>query len=189
MCGEKDTRVLAFHHTDPQTKRRRVFSNPTSAARFLDEANKCLVVCQNCHAKIHAHERRQGTFRDVYILPKLPTNLSTTNKNETKRQADRRIRERNKKFTEDLKKSGCIRCGELDVDCLVFHHRDPSTKSETIASLVVRHANVEKIRTEASKCDILCWNCHKIYHSAENCRPHQIKSKTRCDPQLHPFAH
>jgi hypothetical protein len=59
--------------------------------------------------------------------------------------------------------SGCIRCHEADHRCLLFHHRDPSTKkfqvsqsswSRTLASLI----------EEIAKCDIICANCHHKEH-------------------------
>lgn len=42
---------------------------------------------------------------------------------------------------------------------LQFHHVDPSTK-EFAVSLRGRTRHIERVRAEASKCVLLCSNCH-----------------------------
>ena len=52
-CGENDPAALDMHHTDPSTKE----GDPSRRGRFenfLKEAKKCVVLCRNCHAKVHA---------------------------------------------------------------------------------------------------------------------------------------
>lgn len=55
QCGEDDWRCLDFHHTDPTQKlksvRRAFFNNGKQAAK--DEADKCQILCANCHRKHH----------------------------------------------------------------------------------------------------------------------------------------
>ena len=53
VCGESEPWVLDMHHLDADTKER----NPAASATlstFLREADKCVLVCANCHRKIHA---------------------------------------------------------------------------------------------------------------------------------------
>tara|TARA_R110000824_G_scaffold397878_1_gene601157 strand:- start:240 stop:653 length:414 start_codon:yes stop_codon:yes gene_type:complete len=59
QCDEKVPQVLDFHHIDPKTK---LIDIPTMLSesfnehhktRFLDEIAKCVLVCANCHRKIH----------------------------------------------------------------------------------------------------------------------------------------
>ncbi len=53
LCGhEKDKRVLHLHHVDPSEKLGQVgsFSLESKARR---EAQKCILVCGNCHTEIH----------------------------------------------------------------------------------------------------------------------------------------
>jgi hypothetical protein len=63
----------------------------------------------------------------------------------------------------------CVRCGESDSDCLEFHHREPKGSvngrrvDAPIASLVMR--SEAYIRREASRCDVLCANCHRREHA------------------------
>lgn len=56
LCPEKEPIVLDFHHIDPKTKlfgitRRHIKRN---AYRLAAEIAKCVVLCKNCHAKVHA---------------------------------------------------------------------------------------------------------------------------------------
>jgi hypothetical protein len=55
-CGETDVTCLDLHHHDPAQK---TFDFGTgiegrSVREVQDEAEKCVVLCRNCHAKIHA---------------------------------------------------------------------------------------------------------------------------------------
>ena len=57
-CGDVNSWRLAFHHVDPNNKVSgisQMVSNHMSRVLIMEEINKCIVVCQNCHADIH-HE-------------------------------------------------------------------------------------------------------------------------------------
>jgi transposase len=56
---------------------------------------------------------------------------------------------------------GCCRiCGyDRFPGALHFHHRDPAAKSFTLSSLGVTRS-LERMRSEARKCILLCSNCH-----------------------------
>lgn len=56
FCSEDDASCLDFHHTDPTTKDGDVsdmmyFMSQSSIKREMD---KCVVLCSNCHRKLHA---------------------------------------------------------------------------------------------------------------------------------------
>ena len=53
LCGEKEPVSLDFHHLDPKAKDGAVARQP-SIARVLAEIAKCVVLCANCHRKVHA---------------------------------------------------------------------------------------------------------------------------------------
>ena len=56
QCDETDTACLDFHHCDPSGKDGKVANMLTKSMRLAaNELNKCIVVCANCHRKIHAH--------------------------------------------------------------------------------------------------------------------------------------
>lgn len=55
VCGEKFAQCLELHHLDPSTKE---FSSAEAFNKswetFIVEAEKCVVLCANCHRKVHA---------------------------------------------------------------------------------------------------------------------------------------
>ena len=56
ICGySKSHRALTFHHLDPTTKLFSVAGNgiPRAWKRLIDEAKKCVMLCNNCHAEVH----------------------------------------------------------------------------------------------------------------------------------------
>lgn len=62
-------------------------------------------------------------------------------------------------------KSSCHVCPEDDPAVLDFHHLNPATKTDTVASLVYKNAPISKIQTELHKCVPLCSNCHRKVHA------------------------
>jgi hypothetical protein len=63
---------------------------------------------------------------------------------------------------------GCKQCGyNAHPKALEFHHRDPKTKDFNV-SAAVSGIGIVKFLTEISKCDILCANCHAIFHATES---------------------
>lgn len=55
FCPENATCCLHFHHQDPKQKDLEVSiaARQWSWKRIMKEIDKCIVVCANCHAKIH----------------------------------------------------------------------------------------------------------------------------------------
>jgi transcription elongation factor Elf1 len=57
-CGEKDPICLEFHHVNPSTKLDTIpnlIQNKEPWDIIKEEIKKCIVVCSNCHKKIHAN--------------------------------------------------------------------------------------------------------------------------------------
>lgn len=55
-CGENHPAVLDLHHTDPAVKD----LHPSGASGrkiFYEEVEKCIVLCSNCHRKLHYNLR------------------------------------------------------------------------------------------------------------------------------------
>ena len=55
----------------------------------------------------------------------------------------------------------CVDCGERDLRCLEFDHRDPSEKHAQIALLVSNSRSWTVVLREIEKCDVRCANCHR----------------------------
>lgn len=51
LCNEKDIRCLEFHHIEPGEAISNLIGK--SQERLEAEMTKCLVICANCHKKIH----------------------------------------------------------------------------------------------------------------------------------------
>lgn len=74
-----------------------------------------------------------------------------------------------KKWFQDeiVAKSKC-KCGESHPACIDFHHKDPLEKDNKLSNLVHNLRSKERILAEVAKCEVLCSNCHRKEHYAEN---------------------
>lgn len=70
-----------------------------------------------------------------------------------------------KKFLIEQKGGKCENCGyNKNYAALCFHHKDPSDKLFEIDSRKCSNTNLQSLITEASKCLLLCHNCHMELH-------------------------
>jgi len=59
-CGyDKCISALEFHHVDPETKAMKNLGTTVALSKQKEEADKCILVCANCHREIH-HELDNG---------------------------------------------------------------------------------------------------------------------------------
>lgn len=66
-----------------------------------------------------------------------------------------------RKIIQAIKEQPCMDCGvQYPPYVMDFDHRDPETKTLTIAN-VAKHG-LQKLLDEIEKCDIVCSNCHRI---------------------------
>lgn len=58
-CGFSDSRCLQFHHLDPNEKELEiaVLAHQGSMKKLIYELKKCIILCANCHRKLHAKTR------------------------------------------------------------------------------------------------------------------------------------
>jgi transcription elongation factor Elf1 len=57
VCGEKESVCLDFHHLNPIEKDLNLATVKNwgySIERLQSEINKCVILCSNCHRKLHA---------------------------------------------------------------------------------------------------------------------------------------
>lgn len=59
-CGEKHPACLDFHHINPEEKEFQIsnFQRNKSLKRIKEEITKCIIICSNCHRKLHWNERQ-----------------------------------------------------------------------------------------------------------------------------------
>jgi len=78
-----------------------------------------------------------------------------------------RMNKLNVKHDELLATQWCIYCGENDIRCLDWHHRNPHEKKLSVCVAIMRTWSWEKIMAEIEKCDCVCANCHRICNYKE----------------------
>jgi hypothetical protein len=151
-CQERDIDCLEFHHTDPRTKTRELAQLcKHSRKRLLEELNKCVVLCANCHCKEHRKPRQQTRLRPHLV--------------------------RKQGLIDKALSAGCSDCGEKDPICLEFHHRRGTVRRATVPGL--RNYRIEILLAEIKKCDVLCANCHAKRHSRSRRLPRGLRKKSR----------
>jgi hypothetical protein len=57
QCGESHIATLDFHHTNPSEKEFGIARSSRSRENILKEIEKCIILCSNCHRKLHWEER------------------------------------------------------------------------------------------------------------------------------------
>ena len=82
---------------------------------------------------------------------------------ECEHEKSRQKREHKKNLLIELKEVGCCICGETDPVCLDFHHYDQSEKEFNISQALTK--SVKDMLLEASKCVVVCSNCHRKIHA------------------------
>lgn len=68
MCSEGHFAVLDFHHLNPSQKDRTIsemIKDSVSLEKIKLEIKKCIIVCANCHRKLHYEERLK---KDLQII-------------------------------------------------------------------------------------------------------------------------
>ena len=69
-CGEDRGYVLDYHHLDPSLKENtiaRMTSNCYTLDKIMDEVQKCICLCSNCHREFHHFEKSQGISIEEYL--------------------------------------------------------------------------------------------------------------------------
>lgn len=75
--------------------------------------------------------------------------------------------ERLRKIVNDYKSGHpCKICGEGDIRCLEFHHRNPKEKVAAVSVMMNNVVSKKRLLAEIAKCDVICANCHRKIHSS-----------------------
>lgn len=87
-------------------------------------------------------------------------------------------RARAKEWYDNIKNSSCCSwCKESHPATLEFHHINPEDKLYNISTMVHKGMNLTDIFNEAAKCEILCANCHRIWH-------YEVEREKKNEPKL-----
>ena len=131
-----------------------------------------LKTCTTCKvAKLATEFRKQKSRRDgvqsvCKVCARAYHKSAYMTKYGEKTKARSKIRfESTKSWLDGFKAraGGCAVCDEQERVCLVFHHKDPSTKSFTIGS--GQNRKLDLIKEEVRKCAVICANCHAKVHA------------------------
>ena len=84
-CGyDENIAALEFHHLDPSKKSFQLDSrrlSNTNIKTLLEEADKCILVCANCHREIHNEHLNKGNISNLLNeMTSKHVNLSHKNK-------------------------------------------------------------------------------------------------------------
>ncbi|MFB6216867.1 MAG: homing endonuclease associated repeat-containing protein [Candidatus Aenigmatarchaeota archaeon] len=87
------------------------------------------------------------------------------NRESEKKRTKERIEHLKEWFSGYKKNFECEECGEGHPACLDFHH--PGKKEIGVSELILRkHPSKERIKKEIQNCKVLCANCHRKHHRA-----------------------
>lgn len=134
-CSCINPDCIDWHHTKGKDILiSRMIKHGYSTKKFLEEVQKCIPLCANCHRKHH--------------FPNKPKAVANSKG----------------RYVYNIKQSGCcIYCGESHSQCLDFHHKNPKNKVANI-SVIIRQTkyNFDDLLLELDKCVLICVNCHRL---------------------------
>lgn len=146
LCNNNDIFTLEFHHQSELKSYSLSRMKDMRFSEIVKETEKCIVICGNCHMKLHYDMNRFDSRRNKLKLAM--------------------IEYKNRFF--------CEKCGYKDESgtSLLFHHcngqkiNDISVLSwEYKKGKISKNDIVGKLADELDKCIVICRNCHLKEHS------------------------
>lgn len=67
ICGETHPACLEFHHIDEKEEEISNMLSKYTEKEIMDEIKKCLIVCANCHRKLHWEEKHENKRTDTRV--------------------------------------------------------------------------------------------------------------------------
>ncbi|MEF8855719.1 MAG: hypothetical protein V5A24_09555 [Haloarculaceae archaeon] len=157
-CDATDPVCLDYHHLDSGEKTKAINEMVLygfSKSRISEEISKCVLLCANCHRKVHSSRN----VREETVMQWDPDEKSDPP------QTRAEIRRWTHLYEESL---GCSDCGFVDHRCLMFHHENRSAKRDGVSALIERGCGFQAVRAEIERCRLLCANCHRRVHLSEH---------------------
>lgn len=87
------------------------------------------------------------------------------NKEEIKSRSSIRRSNRKVWYRDFMQNFSCKFCSESSIECLDWHHLDPSTKRDTVSTLLNEYRSMQSVLDEMEKCIVVCSNCHRKIHA------------------------
>ena len=112
----------------------------------------------DCLARVKANQKLHRERKDEVYQRRLVNKI----------EWHRRKLATGRKFLEDYKSTHPCSCGESNVHCLVFHHRNPLEKDMEVSQMLSKYS-LTTLQKEVEKCDVLCANCHLKLHAIWRC--------------------
>ena len=148
-CGEENPNKLCFHHICSDKKILKISRLVSySQTKLLEEIDKCIVLCYNCHDLFHNGTNKSQTKRLINSYNNIQKNKRSSKK---------------VKILLWLYKSTCfcLKCNyKKSAGSLLFHHIESANKKKAISQL----KSISSINQELSKTICLCRNCHEDFH-------------------------
>jgi len=141
LCGCSNPLLLDFHHSNKDKECSINSIRNMRWSTFIKEAEKCTILCANCHGEVHSKECTNTDNRKRVMKEKL---LCVKGQKE------------------------CTNCGYSKSCSLDFHHVDE--KNFSLSSYIFDRLKIpwETVLIEIDKCSVLCRNCHRINHYEQN---------------------
>jgi len=146
ICGEDNFFCLDFHHVDDKKKKWITELLHSQWSKIGKEIKKCVLVCRNCHTKLHGNgDKRNRRLKEKLLDLKGKRSCSVCGYNK-------------------------------NIGSLVFHHKGSKKFEVNVYRVRHADVTWEDILLEMDECDVLCSNCHIIEQVSMvrfNClRPH-----------------
>jgi hypothetical protein len=95
---------------------------------------------------------------------------------------------KNKQYIAEYKrKHPCTQCGERDIDKLTFHHKNPLSKKEDVATMMGKRP-LESLKKEIAKCEVMCYDCHTEWHRRIQFKMYEKIYRHRRQNSAHKFV-
>lgn len=176
-CGyEENWNALEFHHIDPAVKLIELSRIWTSTEKAKAEAEKCKLLCRNCHSiEEYGYEPLslitgriiQNEFGQHECELHGAESLYIDKSNKPICRICRSIKIRKLRYEEQRKYTAffdhkCFCCTfNQSIYALDFHHLVPSDKVVEVSRYTWTKKDAHLILEEVKKCILLCKNCHR----------------------------
>lgn len=129
-------------------------------------------ICTKCNKEKNEFEfdwkNKSKGIRHIKCKPCMKIYRKFYYETKDKEKQKKRVYESKKKFKKKFKLFKdtlyCESCGENAVECLDFHHIDPTEKKFSIGN-ICKYQSVKMLAMEIEKCAVLCSNCHRKVHA------------------------